>query len=271
MDIRLHPAYEAAITRIEDLKLTLATAYSQLSDLQTTQVPFTEARYMATIGRYELTAYELYMTVQFLKKRRQLMLQAINQGETPDLEAIEIEINLLNGQLDVKRQELADRLRRAQHIWDAKLLSVEDTKSLKMIYRELVRLLHPDLNPDQTAVEREWFQAAVTAYKAGQLQELALLLEIVQLNNQAAEQHEVVMPIEDLQEQGDQLASKIDTLQAEIDRIMTSFPMYLADALQDDNYITEQVLRIQQQTTRLMAKRSQLLTDLAQMGWVPHD
>jgi len=198
MDIRLHPAYEAAITRIEDLKLTLATAYSRLSDLQTTQVPFTEARYMATIGRYELTAYELYMTVQFLKKRRQLMLQAINQGETPDLEAIEIEINLLNGQLDVKRQELADRLRRAQHIWDAKLLSVEDTQSLKMIYRELVRLLHPDLNPDQTAVEREWFQAAVTAYKAGQLQELALLLEIVQLNNQAA-QHEVVMPIEDLQ------------------------------------------------------------------------
>ena len=52
---------------------------------------------------------------------------------------------------------------------------------------------------------------------------------------------------------------------------MTSFPMYLADALQDENYITEQVLRIQQQTTRLMAKRSQLLTDLAQMGWVPHD
>ena len=90
MDIRLHPAYEAAITRIEDLKLTLATAYSRLSGLQTTQVPFTEARYMATIGRYELTAYELYMTVQFLKKRRQLMLQAINQGETPDLEAIEI-------------------------------------------------------------------------------------------------------------------------------------------------------------------------------------
>ena len=39
MDIRLHPAYEAAITRIEDLKLTLATAYSRLSDLQTTQVP----------------------------------------------------------------------------------------------------------------------------------------------------------------------------------------------------------------------------------------
>lgn len=93
----------------------------------------------------------------------------------------------------------------------------------------------------------------------------------MQLNNQAAEQHEVVMPIEDLQEQGDQLASKIDTLQAEIDHIMTSFPMYLADALQDENYITEQVLRIQQQTTRLMAKRSQLLTDLAQMGWVPHD
>ena len=65
MDIRLHPAYEAAITRIEDLKLTLATAQSRLSDLQTTQVPFTEARYMATIGRYELTAYELYMTVHF--------------------------------------------------------------------------------------------------------------------------------------------------------------------------------------------------------------
>ena len=103
------------------------------------------------------------------------------------------------------------------------------------------------------------------------MQELALLLEIVQLNNQAAEQHEVVMPIEDLPEQGDQLASKIDTLQAEIDHIMTSFPMYLADALQDENYITEHVLRIQQQTTRLMAKRSQLLTDLAQMGWVPHD
>ena len=78
-----------------------------------------------------------------------------------------------------------------------------------MIYRELVRLLHPDLNPDQTAVEREWFQAAITTYKASQLQELALLLEIVQLNSQAAEQHEVVMPIEDLQEQGDQLASKM--------------------------------------------------------------
>lgn len=62
MDIRLHPSHEATITRIEDLKLTLATTYSRLYDLQTTQVSFTEAPYVATIGRYELTAYELYMT-----------------------------------------------------------------------------------------------------------------------------------------------------------------------------------------------------------------
>ena len=59
------------------------------------------------------------------------------------------------------------------------LLSKEDTILLKKLYRKIVRTLHPDLNPDLSDKEKELFYNATESYKAGDLDTLQLIYDIV--------------------------------------------------------------------------------------------
>jgi predicted nucleic acid-binding Zn-ribbon protein len=270
MEIKLHPAVAEAQERIATLKAEMVSLYTELTDLRDTEAPVMEAIYMERIGRFEVIAYELYMQVQFLKKRRQLMLKYLNRGQHPDEAEIEVEIKRLNRVLSKKQKELHDQLYRAKATFEAGFLSEEDTIALKSLYKELVRKLHPDLHPDQTPVEAAWFKDAVAAYKKNDIEALQRVAELAELG---ATQDVInpLTPIEDLANRVLELQRKVDSLQEEIENELNTYPLNLRDMMADEEAVKAQILAIQRQTKQLTDKRDELLDQLAEMGWTPYE
>ena len=269
MDIQLHPEYLEAKRRIEVLKNDVTELFTEHSELVTVEVPAAEALYMDKIGRFELVAYELYMQVQFLKKRRQLMLQAINRREAPDKERIEKELEKLAKKLNVKRQKMVDQLDRAKAWQAATMLSEEDTAEAHVLYKQLVKLLHPDLHPNQTRQEAEWFKQAVDAYKAGDLAKLQLISELVAVGTE----NDTLSfnAIEELHEQIRRLEAHAESLTHQILMIKDTFPMTTVEWLKDEEWVAAQLHKIQHETAILTKRRDDLRQELVAMGWQPNE
>ena len=57
------------------------------------------------------------------------------------------------------------------------ILSKEDARELKKLYRKIVKALHPDLRPDLSDEEYRMFQNAVEAYERGDLETIRVIAE----------------------------------------------------------------------------------------------
>ena len=117
------------------------------------------------------------------KKNRQekVIISAIE--ETLDNEFAENQ-KQLNAQID----KMNDALKRSK----AEILSDEDNKELKKLYRKIVKALHPDINPDVSEAQVQLFDNAVSAYKNGDLGTLRIICEMVG-NNPLPEKYKDAM------------------------------------------------------------------------------
>ena len=58
-------------------------------------------------------------------------------------------------------------------------LSEEESRELKILYRKVIKALHPDMNPEITDAQARLFDQAVSAYKNGDLPAMRLIDEMV--------------------------------------------------------------------------------------------
>lgn len=130
--------------------------------------------YMEKIGALEYKLYEFQVAYMRLKRKLELIQSKVNKQELVNFEEIE-------GTLDLEyaayEQEVKRRLAEvnALLVEGGRLLSSEESKELKSLYKILVKRLHPDLNPGATEHMATLFYKAVKAYKAGNLKELRLV------------------------------------------------------------------------------------------------
>lgn len=139
--------------------------------------PNLEARYQTLVGRYETELQEVRLGTRRLKRMLELQRSAHQRGESqsPQQLAEQLDRELwewrrrLTEQRD--RQEAAEqRLRR--------LRSADSSAVLRSLYRQLVKRLHPDLNPDQSENEKQmWFETQ-QAYQWGDWARLETLLAV---------------------------------------------------------------------------------------------
>ena len=178
------------------------------------------------------------------KKNRQekVIISAIE--ETLDNEFAEYQ-----KQLDEQIDKMNDALKRS----NAEVLSDEDNKELKKLYRKIVKALHPDINPDVSEAQVQLFDNAVSAYKSGDLGTLRIIGEMVG-NNPLPEQHKDAMT--QLVEERERLQGLLKSIRESIDNIKSEYPYTMKDILED----TEKTEQKKQELENILEQYNELIS-----------
>ena len=208
---------------------------------------------MLKLGSIEYKAYEAQCAALRLKRKIELIQAKKNRQEKVIISAIEetldTEFAEYQKQLDEQINKMNDALKRSK----AEVLTDEENKKLKKLYRKIVKALHPDINPDVSQAQVQLFDNAVSAYKNGDLGTLRIIGEMVG-NNPLSEQHKDAMT--QLVEERERLQGLLKSIRESIDNIKSEYPYTMKDILED----TEKTEQKKQKLENVLEQYNELIS-----------
>ena len=217
--------------------------------------PHLSALYLQLLGQLQYELLQLQVEVKTLELRRSLLQAYINRDQTPDLLSITLQVEEKVEEYNRILQENAERLRTAKEILEAPLLSEDDTKELKALYKMLVKALHPDLHPGQSEEEADLFLRVQVAYSMGdlvRLREYSLMVE-----NKAFD-YDNSTSGSDMQQMVDDLRAKVEQFKEKIAALEQSFPFIHRQHLADKKWIESEQKRIHEEAEATRTQKEQL-------------
>ncbi len=214
-----YPRYEELLLRKDKFEKEALIWYSE---------------YIRVFGKYLIDLFEIKVECIRLKKLISLAQAQINQGLTPDMDSINA---LVEEQMLSYYEELRNMTREHEEARKAKRSPELVVLKVKKIYREIAKILHPDINP---ATQKdpdllELWNRVVVAYKCNKLEELEELQVLVNaaLTGKGIDVSKIIIP--DIEE-------KIRKVEEEINKIITTDP-YNYKFLLEDAEEKEQMIR----------------------------
>lgn len=229
-NVIVFPDFEKLKSEVEKMRTELSMLLLERDELQFVICKNIETEYMLKLGSIEYKAYETQCAALRLKRKIELIQAKKNRQEKVIISAIEEtldnEFAKYQKQLDEQIDKMNDALKRSK----AEVLSDEDNKELKKLYRKIVKALHPDINPDVSEAQVQLFDNAVSAYKNGDLGTLRIIGEMVG-NNPLPEQHKDAMT--QLVEERERLEGLLKSIRESIENIKSEYPYTMKDILED--------------------------------------
>lgn len=175
MSLIIHP-------EVNKLKEQLTQLIFEYDNLIGHVCPELERRYVLEFGLYEYELYKKDLDIDKLKRKLQLIRIEINHENKINIKEIERKLNKEFEEYEKQLQTQFDEIKfLEQHEFEK--LSPEDTKKLKLLYRKLVKRLHPDLNPNPNFLEISLFYKAVTSFESGDLKGLESIFALLPEEN----------------------------------------------------------------------------------------
>ena len=208
---------------------------------------------MLKLGSIEYKAYEAQCAALRLKRKIELIQAKKNRQEKVIISAIEETLDNEFAEYQKQLNEQIDKMNDALKRSKAEVLSDEDNKELKKLYRKIVKALHPDINPDVSEAQVQLFDNAVSAYKSGDLGTLRIIGEMVG-NNPLPEQRKDAMT--QLVEERERLQGLLKSIRESIDNIKSEYPYTMKDILQD----TEKTEQKKQELENILEQYNELIS-----------
>lgn len=249
--LQLHPEYRTLADENALLREELAHLLTEEHDLVHITKPHLLALYQQKIGACELRHLEARIAAAWARRRLELVQAAVNQGRRPNLQEIEglLELEFLAWRQQV--MEAAERLTAAEYRL-SHLLSAGEDRELRALYYQLVKQLHPDLNPVPDEHHHRLWRRVQAAYEHSDIQELrALALLAEQANPSVPEQR----ALELLRQHREILEAQITALLQRIEAIERQPPFHLRAQLADETWLMERQKELATQTAQCEAQR----------------
>ena len=174
--IELHADAKSKRERPAALKEKLLDLLALMDHLLLQEGPQIESEYWSPFGPLEKRAQECCVLCPRLRRKRELMMASLQRGEELNLEAIEFQLDM---EFKVYLEEIDDLERRYREALDRldqmTYLSAEDSKHMKKLYRDFVKMMHPDLHGELKEDEKELWLGVQRAYEKGDLEYVELL------------------------------------------------------------------------------------------------
>ena len=249
--------FENLKNEIEKLRIELSMLLLERDELQFVICKNIETNYILKLGVIEYKAYEVQCAALRLKRKIDLIQAKKNRQEKVIVSDIEKILDIEFLEYKKKIDEQINKINEALEINKAKVLSNEESKELKKLYRKIVKVLHPDINPNVTKAQAKLFNNAVTAYKNGDLETLRIIDDMLggsplQETNDDA--------ITRLAEEKHRLNKLLKSIKENIKEIKSKYPYIMKEILEDKEKLEQKKLELKNimslyQTTRLGLKK----------------
>ena len=206
--------------------------------------------YIRVFGGYLIELFEVKVDCIRLKKMISMAQAAINQGLTPNMDEIN---ELVADQMRNYYDDLQKMVRDHENSLKTKELPQHVVLKIKKIYREIAKILHPDINPEteKDPVLKDLWNRVVSAYKCNHLEELEELQVMVNsaLNEKGIDVTKIVIP---------NIEEKIKELEKKINEIITTDPYNYKFLLEDDDEVEQRIKDIEDEKKEYIEYRDEL-------------
>lgn len=235
-------------TEVKRLQTEISMLLLERDELKFVECKNIEMHYMLFLGALEYKAFELYCEMLRLKRKIELIQIKKNRQEMISISCIEKVLDEEFTEYQKKLQEQIDKMNTVLERSRSELLSEDEAKELKTLYRAIVKALHPDLHPESSEAQIRLFQNAVDAYENGDLNTLRIIKEMVgdDVLPESKENSIVV-----LQKEKARLEIMIRRIKKEIDEIKNSYPYNLKTIIQNEKLINEKKVDLEDTISRL--------------------
>lgn len=235
-EIILNLEYENLKNELLKKRTELSMLVLQRDELKYVICKNIETKYMLELGSLEYCLYQSECIIMRLKRKVELIQMRINRQEKIDVSAID---KLLDEQFREYQQKLEEKIKKMNEAIErdnGEVLTEQQAKELKKLYRAIVKALHPDLNPNATKQQIKLFQNAVTAYKNGDLQTLRIINEMISNNNSEDDNTD---NIEKMRNELIRLDRMISSINGDIEKIKSEYPYTMKDILSDKEQLNQ--------------------------------
>ncbi len=235
-NIILFPEYDKIKKNVEKLRTELSMLVLERDELLYTECKNLEMKYMLVLGALEYKAYEAQCRALRFKRKLELIRARKNRQEKIILSEIE---EILDSEFKEYQEELnmqINKMNEALERSKGKLLTDEESKELKRLYRIIVKKLHPDMNPNISEEQLRLFINAVEAYKSGSLESMRIIYDM--LGDDKPDIYEE-NAMEKLLNEQKRLEEAIDKVKTSITHIKEEYPYTIKDILNDSEKIEE--------------------------------
>lgn len=235
-NVIVFPDFEKLKSEVEKMRTELSMLLLERDELQFVICKNIETEYMLKLGGIEYKAYEAQCAALRLKRKIELIQAKKNRQEKVIISAIEETLNSEFAEYQKQLNEQIDKMNDALKRSKAEVLTNEENKELKKLYRKIVKALHPDINPDVSETQVNLFDNAVQAYKNGDLNTLRIIGEMVG-NSPLPEQHKDALT--QLNEEKERLQNLLKAIRDSIEQIKSEYPYTMKEIIEDEEQ-TEQ-------------------------------
>lgn len=228
-----------------ELREEFLNLFTEKEDIVNNRRDSTYIKYINLIGKDEYDVFNLEIELKAIKLKVKLAQAYINKGQRPDFQVIENRISELWKEYEAQLKRLADGVRMSSQAIRINQAELDDAKDL---YKMLVKRLHPDLHPDLPEELRDMLTVVKAAYKMHDVTAL----------RQLAIKYQLLVPAENLDDTETDpdslipiLKEHIEQLRRDIEELISSFPLNLAEKLKDDEWVMERQIELKEKRERI--------------------
>lgn len=233
-DITMHPEYEKLFNEISELKSQISALLLERDELRCHICKNIEADYMVKVGTLEYKAFEFYCKTLRIKRKIELIQAKLNRQEAVFLPLIEQQLDKEYAEYEQTLKERLETISAVLYRAGLPELTDEENELLKKLYRQIVKKLHPDLNPDITEGELDLFRSAVAAYENADLTIIKSIAIMVEEITPGADNAGLYDGLAELRAKKERYLESQNGIHVQIEKIKSSFPFNQTDFLKDD-------------------------------------
>ena len=233
-NLALNPEFEKVRAELQAARENYTLLVEEYSNLTGVVSQYLQSEYMLKIGKKEHKLFSCQVEILRLKREISLFQAARNRNETITSEEVKKIIRKEFAEYQEQLEKQKEELERARLYFGAKKLTQKEVKSLKKLYHDLVRKLHPDINPGLPDEAVALWMRIKFAYQINDWQELTLLAEMVDelldgKNAAAITASSLVL----LQEELEKITRKTAELKERIEKTKKQVPFVYEELLSD--------------------------------------